>query len=551
MASERQGPFDRILKRTDDSGPARADRVVIYVGGTIIGLAILLLVLVLPPISILSGGGGSDIPVTPGDADEYTSTVRGNMPDPPDGLEAASAMFELSAPADQRGASGITVPLKDSATDARGLGLYTYTGESWARLSDVTLVANGSAARGEVDALPGNVAVLRRVEAVFGIAGLLPAGTELDPAIAGALTVLHPLVFLPTADGSLVGGPVTSEPSSYNIVPSVIAPSAEVVDEILRSSDLRVQHAARIAEAVAAGNYAGIHLDYRAVNVTLREQYTDFVQVLADALHEDSRTLTLTLPLPIGENGDIDEGAYDWAALGAAADAIEIAPELDQEIYFSRTERALDYAVDRVDASKLWLTIPSLSTERGTDGYRSLSFGEAMAVASVVAIRAEDGVAAGAQVPLVAQNLSQAEGASGMRWDDAARTVAFDYPGLGGQRTVWIANRFSSAFRLELALRYELGGVVLTDVSTAAGAADAAAPLRDYVDSGSYELATPNSDLFTPAWTASAGTLSGTTGDTVTWTAPSDGGPADLTLIISDGVARIGQRVPVDVRPAE
>ncbi|HET6615310.1 MAG TPA: hypothetical protein VFH62_05440, partial [Dehalococcoidia bacterium] len=150
MASDRRGPFDRILNSTTTApagAPEGRDRSAVYIGGAIIGLAILLLVLVLPPISILSGGGdgGEDIPSGPGNADTYTSSIRSGVPKLPAGLAAASSLFDLSAPEDQRGASGITVPLKESQSDARDLSLYTYVENKWQRLSDVSLVAGGSA----------------------------------------------------------------------------------------------------------------------------------------------------------------------------------------------------------------------------------------------------------------------------------------------------------------------------------------------------------------------------------------------------------------------
>ena len=57
MASDKRGPFDPLL--TEAARPPAPDRAAVYVIGTIIGLAILLLVLVLPPISVLSRGGGA------------------------------------------------------------------------------------------------------------------------------------------------------------------------------------------------------------------------------------------------------------------------------------------------------------------------------------------------------------------------------------------------------------------------------------------------------------------------------------------------------------
>ena len=59
-SDEKRGPFDRILKATSADESGQPDRTTVVIVGTIVGLALLLLILVLPPISILdSGGGGS------------------------------------------------------------------------------------------------------------------------------------------------------------------------------------------------------------------------------------------------------------------------------------------------------------------------------------------------------------------------------------------------------------------------------------------------------------------------------------------------------------
>ena len=64
------------------------------------------------------------------------------------------------------------MPLREKQTEQRSLALYTYVDGKWQRLSDATLVASGEAARGDVGALPGNVAVLRRSKATLQVAGV-------------------------------------------------------------------------------------------------------------------------------------------------------------------------------------------------------------------------------------------------------------------------------------------------------------------------------------------------------------------------------------------
>lgn len=553
MASEQRGPFDRILKSTTtppSGDPESRDRSAIYIGGAIIGLAILLLILVLPPISILSGDGdGAAIPSGPGDADSLTAERRSGVPKLPAGLEAVSGLHDMSAPEDQRGASAITISLDESQTEARDLALYSYIDNKWQRLSDVTLVAGGAAARGEVDALPGNVIVLRRSATTLRVAGSIPAGTNIDAGAQSVITTLHPIVFIPADSGALAGVPPAVPPEPYAVVPGLVAPLPDVVDNILRSTELRAAHASAIAEAVTQGNYPGIVIDYRAVNETLGEQYTEFIQQVADLLHEDGRTLTLKLPMPRGDAGNMETGAYDWEALGAAADSIEILEELDQELYFQRTEAALDYIVERVDRAKLLMTITTLSVERGGDGLRTLPFNDAMALASGIGVVGEGDIVAGAQVSLIARNIAQSEGASGLVWDDTARSVAFTYPGLGGRRTVWVANQFSIRFRMELAQRYNLGGVAFNDISVESGGANVWPAVQEVADTGNVALAKPNGELFTPQWSANEGTLSPATGDTVTWTAPTEAGPYEITIIVSDGVLRVANRATLSVVP--
>ncbi|MBI2724070.1 MAG: hypothetical protein HYX50_03310 [Chloroflexi bacterium] len=553
MATER-GPFDGLLKTptaAPPEDPREPNRSAVYIVGAIIGLGLLLLILVLPPVSILSRGGGGNggVPSGPGDASTYTSTVRSGMPKLPAGLVAASALFDLAAPADQRGASRITIPLKEKQTEQRNLALYSYVDGKWQRLSDVALVAGGDAARGDVSALPGNIAVLRRSKATLQVAGNITAGTTLDPAAQNVITTLHPIVFIPADNGDLAGAPPAVPPAGYKVVPGVVAPSPDVVDNILRSTETSNRHAEAIAGAVKQGNFAGINIDYRNVNASLKERYTAFVTELARQLHADGRTLTLTLPMPTTNGATIDTGAYDWEALGKQADSIELAGELDQELYFQSTETALTYIVGKVDRNKVLLSISSLSVERGGDGLRTLSLADALGRASVVSVKTQGDIAPGAQVPLVAQNVATSEGASGIKWDDAARAVTFSYPGRGGKRTVWIANQFSAAFRLDLAQRFGLGGVSINDVSTEGGGGDVWTAVQQLSDSGSLTLSRPNGELLTPTWSVSEGSVSPAIGEGTTWTAPTSAGTYQIVIIVSDGIIRMGQQVGLDVVP--
>jgi spore germination protein YaaH len=300
-------------------------------------------------------------------------------------------------------------------------------------------------------------------------------------------------------------------------------------------------------EMVRSGAYGGVELDYREVDATRKAEFVELVQALAEELHADGRGITLLLPRPVREGAEWDTGGYDWERLGATVDAIKLAQETDESLYHGRMEEVLEFLAQRVDRGKLLLVVGPLSREKGGEGIRSLTLIEALALASQPGLRAEGEIVPGQTVRVVGENLLEEEGASGLHWDEQALAVTFSYPGRGGKRTVWIGNVFSVAFKLDLARRYGLGGVAIEDVSLASGQADIWPAIQEYADAGSVSLVRPNGDLLTPHWVAGAGTFDTETGSTVQWQAPPEPGIYEVTLVVSDGVVRVGQQLAMEV----
>jgi hypothetical protein len=539
-----QGPFDKLLQPEEPR-----DRTPIFIVGVIVVLAIVLLILVLPPISILKGGGGAG-PTGPG---SLTSRPRSETPEPPAGWEILSRLYELKA-SDVQGGAVLTVDLDTRPADDRNLALYTYEDAQWRRLAPATLVNDGTAAQGEVSSLPQNVAVLRRTTPGVQVAGWLPPDAEMDPEAARTLTVLHPLDFVPAADGILLGtGRPRPEDSALRVVPTVRAlgpPESDAVDTVLASPELRQAHIDDILRVVQEGAYDGIDIDYPVVSPAQGANFTQFVVDLADALHREGRSLTLTLPLPVRQTTGWDTGPYDWQALGQAVDSIELAREVDQTVYYQRMEEVLGFLTQQVDSSKLVLVVSSFSHEKSGEGIKALLLSQALGLASTLVARTQGDILPQDQVTIVGPNIYQDEGASGFFWDDEVLAVSFSYPGEGGARTVWIENSFSMAFKMDLARRFQLGGVAVEDVSLSAAGPDIWAPIEELADSGQVTLVKPNGSLLKPYWEASGGTLDGGATGAVVWTAPAPG-TYDVTLVVSDGVVRVGQRLSLEVKAGE
>ncbi|MCH7511062.1 MAG: hypothetical protein IIB19_01725, partial [Chloroflexi bacterium] len=539
-----QGPFDRILQ---PEPPKEGDRAAIVIVAAGIVLGLILLLLVLPPISILDDGGEAT------EISAVTSIARDELPPPPTGFEAVSALYDLSSTEPLRQPARLGVLLSTSLAEGTPLVLFTYRDGAWQRLGTATVAADGLA-WGEVPILPANIAALRPTVQARIVLGSLPLGEELDPNALDSLTMLNPAGFTLDSDGQISGGPLELPTDlSVPIAPTISASTpaeAEALDAILASPELRAQHVQAILAFARENSVAGIDLDYRALDPVREADFVSLVQELSISLRGEGRTLSLTLPMPKRQGEAWDTLGFDWPALMPHVTAVKLAPEEDPEQYHQRTEEALAYLVARVPSSKLLLVVASLSSERGAIGMRTLTLTEALSLASTPIAQPTGTVSPEATVQLIGQNLAAELGASELRWDDGARAVVFSYAGLGGERTVWIANVFSEAFKLDLARRYQLGGVAVADVSQSAADANIWPAVRQYAETGEVVLIEPNGGLLQPQWTATGGTLESDTGATVTWRAPAESGVYTLTLIVSDGVMRVGQRLQLQVEPA-
>ncbi|MEX0786089.1 MAG: hypothetical protein WD939_05590 [Dehalococcoidia bacterium] len=539
-----RGPFDHILQSEALQRPDLAATIVVGLG---ILLGIIMLVLVLPPVSIFDEGGGSSI------TGPVTFTTRDELPAPPAGYEAVSALFELddSEPVGAGARPRLTVNLSSRVSEGDVLVMFTYRGDEWQRLGEAVPVAGGDSAQAELAILPENVAVFRPVERIRMVVGTVPAGEDVDALALDAITTLNVTGLAPAADGGLTGGRLEIGDVSVDIAPTISTTTtaqARNLNDILLDPELRDAHVRALVELAGDEGFAGIDLDYRSVDASNGDDFVVFVEQLSSELRSAGLGLTLTLPLPVQGADGWDTLGYDWEALAPLVDALKLPPDIERDGYYERMEAVLGFLTSRVSSGKLLLSVSPLSYERGVDGVRELTLTEALALASTPVTEPEGTAGTGEEVRVIALNLAGETGATGMRWDEASRSVAFGYTGPGGARIVWLGNMFSEAFRIELADRFELGGVVVADVSERTAAANIWPVVQRFAQTGDVQLVKPNGDLLQPRWQVSDGELQGSAGTAVTWVTPDQDGTYTVTLIVSDGVTRIGQELRVPVR---
>jgi hypothetical protein len=542
--SQRKSPFDRILY--SEPGEPR-DRTALYVVVGLVVVVLILLILVFP------------LGVFDDDDNEQSSNVSASlqdeMPSLPDGLEAVSGLLDVS---DQPGAPPLAsprviVPLAASAEEGEQLPVYTYEDGDWEELGTATVLGGGTSAQADLDVLPSNIAVLRQSESAMAVLGSLPGGAQPDPAALDTVTTVNPRGFAPAPDGSIGGDrAVLSELGGVPVAPTVAAVlpvDVQTLDQILASSDLSAAHVTALVAFANESEAEGIDLDYKAVAPERAEAFTAFVRSLSEGVHGAGKTLTISLPVPVQSGENWDTAGYQWEELVPLVDRVKIAPPSDPSQFFPVTEAALEYLVPRVGPNKLLLTVGPLSREQSVDGVQPITLDSALALASVPATTA--GTAGpGTALDVFGQNLSVDTGASGLHWDDAARAVTFSYAGPGGQRTVWLSNGFSEAFKLDLADKYALGGVAVDSIGAGSASANIWPQVSQFAEGAKLALVAPNSAALEPTWEASAGALDSESGATVVWTLPQEPGNYTVTLVVSDGSVRAGQQLAVTVDAA-
>ncbi len=413
-------------------GGGGGDRGPVIIGAAVIALTVLIVVLFVPPIALLDGDEAEPEVVAAPAATVvglgFEATLRGSFPEIPDNLRPVSPIYDVVAPASIPGPYSLTLRLTAVTQDQRNLGAYTFQDGIWERLNPAILTEDGAGARVDLEAVPANIAILRRLQFRDMVTGRLPAGSELAAEAVNALTIINPVGFVPAADGSLLGRvepiPVDVTQPIYPVVVAEAA-DAETINTVIASEQLRRQHINNILLMVQTGRYDGVDISYPNMSPALRDAYTEFITELADQLHRDGRGIMISIPLPRRDASGLNEGAYNLTALGAVVDRIKLLPPLDQAIYRETLVATLPAVLNRVPAEKVLMTVSPMSVLKSNSGIQLLSQREALGLASLLSVREAGPVVAGQRVTLVGDSVFQDGGASGLFWDQFANAVSY------------------------------------------------------------------------------------------------------------------------------
>ena len=390
----------------------------------------------------------------------------------PSFLDVKSPLYELSLRGDLPTAAMLTVPIPNDSLPYETLDLYAWTDEGWAWMTNEVIGAE-DVIIAELDSVPTKLNfVVAQTRALPPVISADLASPGVPEAAAGVVVELNPRsLILGDAGGLLIDDQVAvSAEGDFAIVPVLSNVNSDgtirndLVDNLLVDAAIQQTHIDSIVQLATESGYAGIEIDYRAINPGLRDAFSKFVDDLAQALHQQGKILSVRVELPRQVSYDMwDTGVYDWKELGQSVDTIKIPTIPDPQAYVpdGRMEQLVRWTVSQISRQQVQFIISTRSIDRRGSNPAYLPYEQAMAPFTNVATESErDAFKAEERVVF---GLTAGQDSTNIMYDEGAHTYWFRYrDGRGEEHTVWLENAASIAHKLRLLIEYNLRGAAFT-----------------------------------------------------------------------------------------
>lgn len=141
----------------------------------------------------------------------------------------------------------------------------------------------------------------------------------------------------------------------------VVLKDAALLHEVLSDPIRRRRHIKDLVAQCARFGTEGLDVDYENLDPSDRDPFSSFITELAQALHAKGLALSVTVQPKLRESRSKGPGAADWAAIGKAADRLQI---MLYNLHNTRTrpgpvctsswnEKVLAYAATQCEKSKI------------------------------------------------------------------------------------------------------------------------------------------------------------------------------------------------------
>jgi spore germination protein YaaH len=477
----------------------------------------------------------------------------------PPTLDIKSPSYQPSLQGQTPTQTVLSIPIPDGADPFATLDVYGYDGKRWNKLPFQFFVDEQRLETYFATVIPQVVVLAQTAALAPTISADLTARTTLPAPVSALLAEVNPVGLTIAEEGGVAGSvPALAEASAasqYQVLPTVSNLDGDqirgaLVDEMITAPDLRKQHIQALVDLAVEKLYPGLNIDYQQVNPDNQKEFTAFVRELAQALHAKEKILSVTMALPDQKSADTwDTGAFDWMAIGQAADIVKI-PLPGREMFAgdpSGVETYLMWATGRVDRYKLQLTFSVMGRDEFGNAYAPLAFASAAKLIGPVEV-VPAAITAQTNVTLDLPKLRESRG---IKIDPPTGLSSFTYLDDKAQlHTVWVESAQSFAKKVAFALQFNLRGVALRDVAPDAMDARAWRALEQYRDS---QVAAFKS---TPVivWRVNNQVVgkSQATDPRLTWTAPAQPGDMKIeaSLSFDDGQSLAGSTEPKTVQIA-
>ena len=325
---------------------------------------------------------------------------------------------------------------------------------------------------------------------------------ETDPAILDLGDIRSPAGLRVTADGGLIGGLAAggSADAGYLYMPVIrnfsdrAAIDSATVAALLADPVLRAAHIRSLVDVADFNEFDGLFIDYRGLPRQLRSAYADFARELAVSLSAIDLQLGVVLPAA-GEESD----SYDLAALGAAANYVQLRPLYDPRA-ITRLDDSLRELTKHIPRDKLLFGLSAAPLLEMAGEFMSVAWHQAFAGLGDVALRA-DATRRDGTLPPGAVFRAALDGYD-TRWGQAESSASntLDYLDESGEvaARVWLTDAAALQQVLSQLQLYGLGGIALEGMQAAPQAQSLLPLIRSY-KAGQPPTAAPGQ--FSARWT--------------------------------------------------
>ncbi len=372
----------------------------------------------------------------------------------------------------------LAVALPNNVSQPELLDLYGFYSDSsqWRFIPSKRVEADRLSAT--VEDIPDQVALFQSAPPQqFTVLVAVDGAQVLSPEVAQLATIVAPGGLQPNQQGQLVGSIAAGvDPNAGYLVMPVIrnyadprALDPETINAIVSNRTLRGQHASQIANFASSNGFNGVMIDYRDVPLEQRDNFSAFIEELGANL--DSLGLLLGVVVPQAEiaDGNWDTGAYDWRALGAAADIVHINLGLDPAAFVPGADRPVEallrWAVGEVDRRKIVIGLSALSARQINGAFTPIGFDEALSALGDVEVEADTtevgSIEPGAEIRA---SLDGFEAVPGLLAE--ANTPYIEYQNEDGATvaTMWLTSPEALRFRMDWTMPFTLNGVAFEDL---------------------------------------------------------------------------------------